>query len=424
MSNSLQPLYIFGSYSLDPGNFRLLRDGQAVAITSKAFQLLLLLVENHGRLLRKDELMRTLWPDVEVGEASLIQNIYLLRKILCDDGQAYIETVPRQGYRFIFKVQESWSAHSASLHFAEQAKTSAMLEVKSLAVLPFRTLGAFTGEQYLGLSMADVLITKLGSVDKLQIRPTSAISKYVNGQGDALVAGHNLKVDAILEGTIQIIAEHIRVTVQLIRISDYQQLWSEMFDERFSDIFALQDAISEQVVRALELRITGDERGRFTKHFTVNIEAYKEYTRGFYFWSKRTKEGLKRCIEYFEGAIRKDPGYALAYAGLADAYNVIGYYGYSPPEHNVAYERAKAAALKAISIDPMLAEGYTALASVKVPHRKRWSFRVFTQTSLFAHLRLLCDVECICESFPLSLYRPRFWRSIRSPRTLRPRVAA
>jgi DNA-binding winged helix-turn-helix (wHTH) protein/tetratricopeptide (TPR) repeat protein len=364
-SSPLQPLYAFSSYRLDPGNCELLHDGHSLPITSKAFQLLLILVENHGRLVRKDELMRRLWPDVEVEEANLIQNIYLIRKLLGKNSQKYIETVPRQGYRFIAGVQESWSTHSISSHLQEQAKTNAILQVKSLAVLPFRTLGEVIGEEYIGLGMADVLTTKLGTVEQLSVRPTSAIFKYVNGQCDALVAGRSLKVDGILEGTIQTVGDRIRVTVQLIRISDYQQLWSEMFDEKFSDVFALQDTISEQVVRALELRMNGDERMRKAKHFTVNIEAYKEYTLGFYFWAKRTKEGVKRCIEYFEGAIRKDPGYALAYAGLADAYGLVGFYGYFPPDRTEAFERARASAQKALSIDPMLAEGYTALALVK-----------------------------------------------------------
>ncbi|MBA3715641.1 MAG: winged helix-turn-helix domain-containing protein [Pyrinomonadaceae bacterium] len=238
---------------------------------------------------------------------------------------------------------------------------------KSIAVLPFKTLGAESNNDvHLGLGMTDATITKLSTLNQFAIRPTSAIFKYTDQSYDPLTAGIELGVEAVLSGTVQRSGDSVRVTVQLINVADGRSLWAERFDERFTGIFAVQDAISEQVAQALKLKLTSEEKKQLAKRYTDSVEAYQAYVRGIYFWNKRTEEGLRRGIEYFEQATRLDPNYALAYAGLADSYALVGVYHYTgiaPPAE--AFQKAKAAAAKSLQLDDKIAEAHVALALIK-----------------------------------------------------------
>jgi DNA-binding winged helix-turn-helix (wHTH) protein/TolB-like protein/Tfp pilus assembly protein PilF len=242
---------------------------------------------------------------------------------------------------------------------------------RSIAVLPFKTLKGEGSDEYLGLGMADALISKLSNLHQVVIRPTSAVVKYAGAGQDPLAAGRELGVDSLLDGMIQRSDNRIRVTVQLVRVSDGAPLWSEKFDEKFTDIFALQDTIAAQVTEALMLKLSGEEKKQLTKRQTVDPEAYQLYLRGRYFWNKRTAEGLKKGIEYFEQATEKDPSYALAYAGLADCYNLLSYYSVLPPKDS--FPKAKAAALKALEFDSHLAEAHTSLALARMVYDRDWA---------------------------------------------------
>jgi DNA-binding winged helix-turn-helix (wHTH) protein/TolB-like protein/Tfp pilus assembly protein PilF len=234
----------------------------------------------------------------------------------------------------------------------------------SIAVLPFRPLGMAASDDYLGLGMADALITKLSNIRQISVRPTSAVVKFASsgGQTDPIAAGRELNVDSVLEGSIQRAGDRMRVTVQLVSVRESRPLWAHTFDERLTDIFAMQDSISAQVAQALTLKLTGEEQRLLAKRYTENVEAYQSYLRGRYFWNKRNEEALARSIAYFDEAIASDPGYALAYAGLADAHSVIGFYqfGKLPPEQS--FQKAKTAALKALELDDTLAEAHASLA--------------------------------------------------------------
>jgi DNA-binding winged helix-turn-helix (wHTH) protein/TolB-like protein/Flp pilus assembly protein TadD len=237
----------------------------------------------------------------------------------------------------------------------------------SIAVLPFKLLGNEASDEYLGSGMADALITKLSNIHQISVRPTSAVMKYAARQNtDPLAAGRELGVDSVLEGTIQRAGDRVRVTVQLTSVRESKPLWAHSFDERFTDIFTVQDSISAQVAEALTLKLTGEEQRLLAKRYTDNVEAYQSYLRGRYFISKRNEEGLRRGIAYFTEAIEKEPDYALAYAGLSDAYSVLGFYefGTLAPEEN--YQRAKAAAIRALELDETLAEAHASLALAKV----------------------------------------------------------
>jgi TolB-like protein/Flp pilus assembly protein TadD len=238
----------------------------------------------------------------------------------------------------------------------------------SIAVLPFRLLSNEASDEYLGSGMADALITKLSNIRQITVRPTSAVIKYAakgNAQ-DPLAAGRELGVDSVLEGTIQRAGERVRVTVQLISVRESVPLWAHSFDERFTDIFTVQDSISAQVADALTLKLTGEEQKLLAKRYTDNVEAYQSYLRGRYFMNKRNEEGLRKGIGYFTEAIEKEPGYALAYAGLADAYSVLGFYQFDKLAPEESFQRAKAAALKALELDETLAEAHASLALARV----------------------------------------------------------
>ena len=232
-----------------------------------------------------------------------------------------------------------------------------LVDIQSIAVLPFEPLGAGPQDEYLGLGIADALITRLSNLKQLKVRPTSAVRNAV--KDDAISAGRALKVATVLEGTIQKWDECIRVTVQLVSIRDGATIWAERFDEKFTNIFAIEDSISEQVATALAVKLTAEEQEQLAKRYTENTEAHQAYLKGRYFFEKRTQEGVTKSIEYFELAIRTDPSYAIAYAGLAECYCMLPNFDLLPPKN--AMPRAKEAALKALSIEPNLAEAHAAL---------------------------------------------------------------
>ena len=353
-----------------------MRNDKAVQLSPKVFETLAFLVENSGHILEKDELIKQLWPDTFVEESSLAQNIFQLRRALKEGGSSrkYIETVPKRGYRFSADVREivpgdggAVSSYSMNGYLSAEEETG--LAVKSLAVLPFKSLGENgKAEECLGLGMADATIIKLSGLHQLLVVPTSTVLKYVGCRNGVESVNRKLGVDAILEGTIQRANERVRVTVQLISLNEGKMLWSAKFDEQFVDIFALQDSISEQVVGALALRLNAAERRHLRKRYTENTEAYQEYLLGLFFWNKKSKEGLNKAVECFQRAIKKDAGYALAYAGLADSYFWMAYSEFDSLNREKYFEKSRSNALRSLELDPFVAEAHAALATVKVKH--------------------------------------------------------
>jgi DNA-binding winged helix-turn-helix (wHTH) protein/Tfp pilus assembly protein PilF len=355
----LPPVYHFGPFRLDASKRGLQREGQAVPLTPRAFDTLLALVENRGRVVEKDELMRRVWPDVVVEEANLTQNVFTLRKALGEGSkeQRYIATVPRRGYQFVAEVRESVEALPAPARGGNSPR--------SLAVLPFTTLGGEDVEDYLGLGMADALITRLGNIRKIVVRPTSAVRPYVGQTPDPVSAGRSLGVDTVLEGSIRQAGDRIRVTVQLVSVEAAAPIWGQCFDERRTDIFSVEDSISTRLAAALVASLTAEEKQRLRKRYTDDEEAYDAYLRGRHHWNARTEDGLRNALQEFERAIARDPEYALAHAGLADCYTLLGSAGYSLLPPREALGRARTAALKALDIDPELAEAHVSLALVR-----------------------------------------------------------
>jgi DNA-binding winged helix-turn-helix (wHTH) protein/TolB-like protein/Tfp pilus assembly protein PilF len=436
MSRPARRLYEFGPFRLDSAEHVLLRDGEPVALRPKEFAVLLALVENHGHVLTKDELLQGVWSGQLVEEGNLNRQISTLRRALGEtsDGPQYVETIPKVGYRFVAPVREirdpgadmvierhtiarivteeeevanGGDVFDSSLEpkalpasgekevkrrrslalgavvvllvgltlalaYAWSSRTSqatkTVATVRSLAVLPFKPIGAGEEDEYLGLGMADALITKLSNIREINIRPTSAVRKYDAEGQDPVAAGRDLRVEAVIEGSVQRVGDRIRVTVQLVNVRDGAPLWAEKFDEQFTDIFAVQDRISEQAARALTPGGAG--KGLLTKRYTENSEAHQLYLKGRYFWNKRTVEGLKKGIGYFSEAVEKDPSYAMAYVGLADSYGLLSDYGGLAPKE--AYTQARRAAMRALELDEGLAEAHAALGLIKTSYDWDW----------------------------------------------------
>lgn len=408
-------LFEFGPFRADGVRRLLFRDGQSVPLTSKAFDTLLVLILHRDRVVEKDELLKTIWPNSFVEEANLAQNVSALRKALGESPgeHRFIATVPGQGYRFVADVRQFGAGQTevtlerhttAELLVEEEIQTdeaavparwrlppqkavaalglllAAALVVagglvwdkagrapdvtatRSIAVLPFHPLGA-QGEQALGLGLADAVITKLSNIRQLVVRPTSSILAYTGPTPDLWAAGRELDVDALLEGKVQQAGDRIRVTVQLVRVRDRRPLWAETFDENFTNIFAIEDALAEKVAQALAVKLAQGEKQRLDRRYTANLDAYRNYLDGRYSEFKFTPDGLNQAIVYFDRAIAGDPGYALAYAGLADAYTTASDWVLSPRE---ALPKAEAAARQALEFDVGLAEAHGALAHAQL----------------------------------------------------------
>ena len=409
-------IYEFGDYSVNAAERQLLRSGEPVQIPPKAFDMLLMLLENNGRLVTKDEILKTVWHDSFVEESNLALNVHTLRKIFSE--QNFIETVPKKGYRFRADVREVVTEQSPLvvekrtitkivreeleetegqderikvLHSAnrfskkslivlsivglavvsltawfvyrwnEKRKTKDALAVSSMAVLPFKFVGNVNkDDEYLKTGLSDALITRLSNSRLIPVRPTSAILRYNKPDVNPQTAGRELQVESVMEGSIQRVGDRVRVTIQLIRVEDGSVIWADKFEELSTNVLSLQDSISAQVVRTLALRLGNEEQALLAKQYTVNAEAQKLYLQGRFLWNQRTPDSLLKSINFFEQAKEKDTNYALAYIGLADSYQLLAEYRVMPT--NEAFSKARAAATKALEIDPNLAEAHTSLA--------------------------------------------------------------
>jgi DNA-binding winged helix-turn-helix (wHTH) protein/TolB-like protein len=430
MRNSEKHFYDFGPFRFDSEKHRLSRDGEVVAVPRKATEVLLVLLQNKGKQLEREEFMQAVWGNSCVEDANLTVAISALRKALGQRGDKaeYIETIPRGGYRFVAEVQEIHQKpaplivekHTRSQtiieeEFLEDAqapiekvvtpksptrvssiqrrrRTAAVFagvtlfslalggfvyfkrgdrgigsganirvqSIKSLAVLPPKLLGS--DDPSLSLGIADALISKLGGVSKLTLRPTSAISRYVSTTDDSVEVGRALAVDAVLEGTLQREGGRMRLTLQLIDVAHDEQIWTHKFEEADADIFKLEDSVSQQVADVLSLNLTADEKTGLTKHQTLSTEAYASYLKGKYFWNKRGPD-IERSREFYHQAIQLDPNFVQAYVGLAEV-DATG--SSRSTEAEIFVE-------KALQLDDRSAEAHATLGFIRMFHHWDWA---------------------------------------------------
>jgi DNA-binding winged helix-turn-helix (wHTH) protein/Tfp pilus assembly protein PilF len=350
----------FDGYQVDAAR-RLLfgADGKPIALTPKAVDTLLYLIEHRGSVVSKEDLLQSVWPDTVVEENNLNQNISALRKALGGNRKEnrFIVTVQTRGYSFVSPVNVIGSEGSVP----SAAKS------KVLAVLPFKPLVDGTGDASLELGMADTLIARLSTIGELVVRPMSSVRIFSRADQDPLAAGHQLGADSVLEGTLQKYESKVRVTARLLNISDGKALWAGTFDEQFTDIFALQDVIAEKVVAALKLHLSPADMKRLTKRETASTEAYRLYLKGRFYWWNTDPVEFRKSREYFHRAVEVDPDYALGYCGLNSFYGFSAAWGLAPPEE--AWPKAEWSIKRALEIDDSLAEAHLGCAAFKMVHR-------------------------------------------------------
>ena len=295
-----------------------------------------------------------------------------LFKALLTDSIAATPTLParRRSKRFAFLTGLGLLALAAFFAYWLLGPVSAPSGIRSIAVLPFRPL-AGPPDETLEFGMADTLILRLSNIRGINVRPITAVRKYAGLEQDAVAAGREQRVDAVLDGHIQKAGKKIRLSVRLVRVADGTPLWTNQFDEEITDIFQVQDSISERVAAVLAVRLTGVEKERLTKHYTDNTEAYQLYLMGRYHLNRLTDDGFLKSLEYFQRAVVLDENFALAHAGVAESYNALGTFSVRPPKD--VYPKARSASLTAVKLDDTIAQSHTALAVVNLVYDWDWS---------------------------------------------------
>jgi serine/threonine protein kinase/tetratricopeptide (TPR) repeat protein len=242
--------------------------------------------------------------------------------------------------------------------------------IRSLAVLPFTNMSADKENEYFCDGLSEELINALSHIRELRVVARTSAFVFKGREIDIREVGGKLNVGAILEGSVRKSGQRLRITAQLINVEDGYHLWSGQFDREMKDIFDIQEEISLTIVDHLKLKMLQGEKEKILKRATEDPEAYELYLKGLYFWKRRYERGLLKSLQYFQQAVEKDPGYALPHVGIADAYGILGVYGFMPPHQ--AYPRARAAANKALEIDPELAEVYPSLGWIAMFYDWDW----------------------------------------------------
>ena len=357
-------IFEFGSFRLDPAAAALTADGLPVQLKPKAFDLLVLLVGEPNRLFTKDELMERLWPDTFVEEANLTQTIYELRRALGESARElhFIQNVPKRGYRF---------SGSPRVHLARAGEGDHSLGLRSIAVLPFRSLASEARDEALELGIAETLATAISRLGKFIVRPVSAVIHFAAGENDPIAAGKHLGVDAILYGTVQHASgDRLRISVRFDRTDGSPAIWAGTFDERADDLFDLQDSLLEKVLGSLSLKLadTGTERRRDRR--AADAETHKLFLKCRYHWHKWTPENWRLSIEYGRQVIERDPEHAEAHAWTAASFCTLGIFGVLPPAE--AFGKAREFVVRSRELDAATSKAHEVLAAIKLFHDWDW----------------------------------------------------
>lgn len=357
-------IYEFDDYRLLTDERLLLRNGNPVSLKPKVFETLLALVRSRGQIMSKDELINQIWAGNIVEEGNLTQYIFTLRKLFGESPQdhRFILTVPGQGYRFIAKVNE---INSPNVH--GPIESSPLRAICSLAVLPLKLFTTSEANRYLGLAIADALITRLSSNQTVTVRPTAAIVRYNDTDIEPIRIGRELAVDAIVGGTIQSIKDQFHVNIQLINVSSLKTIWASKFEMEATDIINFQDQISVQVADALTIELN---RNCQNKRLPKNTQIYQTYLKGRFFWEKRCEAGIRKALNNVLEVVADEPEFPLGYIGVADSHLFLGEYLFAAPEQT--FPLARAAAEKALELDPSLSEAHASMAEYYFYYEKDW----------------------------------------------------
>ncbi len=414
MKQAVQPFrrFKFGVFEADLRTGELTRLGKRVRLQEQPFQLLAMLLEKPGELVIREELREGLWPETIVDfDHGLNKAIGKIRDALGDSAEnpRFIETVARRGYRFLADVaviqgeQPQTAAgdladgcEAPGLEQPPDADTSArspahafgwklsgvvtalalavflswffyswrhpLSTIHSLAVLPLENLSNDASQDYFADGMTDELITHLGQISAIRVISRTSAMTHKNAHKPLAEIARELNVDAVVEGSVLHSGERVRIDAQLIQMPADKQIWAESYQGEFRDTLALQSRVARSVAEQVRGTLNRQEQVALAKSKTVNPAAYEAYLKGRYFWNKRTGDGLRTAIQYFNHAIEVDPTYAEAYSGLADSYALSGDWEYGVLSPQDAFRKATAAATKALALDDSLGEAHTSLA--------------------------------------------------------------
>jgi TolB-like protein/DNA-binding winged helix-turn-helix (wHTH) protein/Tfp pilus assembly protein PilF len=426
----------FGVFEADLDSCELRKQGHRLKLQAQPCQVLKVLLEHPGEVITREEFRKRLWPeDTFVDfDHSLNTAMRRLREVLNDspDNAIFIETLQRRGYRFIAPVTPVWplelaaavvpppsdadtslaiapaptraepsqkvsggtpwryaavilgslllgaalglSAGRLMLRRSPLPEVKAKpLQVRSLAVLPLENIAATPGQEYLADGMTDELIASLAKVRSLRITSRTSSMEYKGTHKPLSEIARELNVDAVVEGTVQRSGGNVRITAELVQTSSDRALWAETYENQVGDILALQQQVANAIVRQIQIELTPQEQQALTAPQSISPEAYEDYLKGKYYWNRRSEAALTKAISYFELATKDEPQYALAYAGLADCYGIIGaaIVGTVPAREVAA--KAEAAAIRAIELGPNLAESQTSMATVRLNYDWDWA---------------------------------------------------
>ena len=397
-------IFKFDGFTVDTEDFVVKRNGEVVSLTPRAFDVLRLLLRHSGHVVEKRQLFDEVWKETFVSDNALTKVIKELRHALADpaDEPRYIETIPKRGYRFIGKLDENSRRggnqliadarslpESASVFpnrpviilvtFALIAITVAWFAFdasrgsktpSTIAVLPFKPLDAESRNESLEFGMAESLITRLSNLREIVVRPIASVRMFNQPEQDPIKAGEALQTDAVLDGSIQKVGDRIRVTVRLINVRSSETLWSEQFDEGFTDIFKVQDSIAQRIASVLALKLSRDEKEQLAKHMTESPEAYENYVQGQFHWHRRGTDWIDESQRAFKRALDADPNFALAHVGVADTYIMLS--GHRRIGSEEAATKAAPSIQRALELDNNLAQAHNALAELKYQYEYDW----------------------------------------------------
>jgi TolB-like protein/DNA-binding winged helix-turn-helix (wHTH) protein/Flp pilus assembly protein TadD len=405
----------FGTYevSLQSGEVR--KAGLKIRVQQQPMKLLEILLERPREVVTREELRSRVWPSESLGDFDQALNIAVgkLRSALGDSAEnpRFIETLPKLGYRFIAEVsvvdayvrskkpksvaedlpatepadqlqvagsavvpQRRWTTRRVIVALALVVSLLILavllihprgrppMGIHSLAVLPLDNLSGDASQNYFADGMTDELITDLAQISALRVISRTSVMVYKGARKPLPQIARELNVDAVVEGTVLRSGEQVRITAQLIEASTDKHLWSQSYEGELRDTLALQNRVASAIADQIRINLTPQEQAELKNVKVVNPEAYESYLKGRYFWNKRTADGLKAALAYFNQAIEEDPKYAQAYSGLADTYALLGDWQYAVMAPKEALPKAKAAAIKALELDSTLGEAHSSLA--------------------------------------------------------------
>jgi TolB-like protein/DNA-binding winged helix-turn-helix (wHTH) protein/tetratricopeptide (TPR) repeat protein len=412
----------FGVFEADIRSGELAKRGKRVPLQEQPFQLLAMLLARPGELLTREELRSKLWPNTTVDfDHGLNKAVAKIREALGDSAEnpRFIETVARRGYRFLADVTVTGHAQAPTVAPASSPDASApdassrdlrtapadlgeaatlprrpprawwlpalglglglvllavlswwglysrspsSSAIRSLAVLPLENLSGDPAQDYFADGMTDELITRLAQISALRVISRTSVMAYRGVRKSLPEIARELNVEAVVAGSVLLSGERVRITAQLVRVPTDAPIWAQSYDGDLQDTLALQGKVARDISDQIRVTLNVREQSAMVKSETANREAYEAYLKGRYFWSKRTGDGLKKAIEYFKRAIEMDPAYAHAFSGLADSYALAGDWEYGVLSPSEAFPLARAAATKALALDPSLGEAHTSLA--------------------------------------------------------------